>query len=258
MDISTTSVNEVSTFAKIIKEYGMEVVIVAVFIGLFILMMKYLIKVNDQNTERLNKLQEEMLQMMKNELAEMKTVAQPHQEKSQNILEIFVQLDSSIRDIITEIRATLDCDRISVYAFHNGTHASHGFPFFKISCITEQVKRASGVMAVMKDQIAIPLSMFDDFFYDLYKLGHVEVEDIDKIKDKYPMVYSLLAKNNIHSASTVAIFNSNNDILGIILVEYKDIKSEYELDVVKGELIKISSNLAPILDYSKYQKYQEK
>lgn len=254
-NISTTSINEVSTFAKIIKEYGMDVVIIAVFLILFIIIMKYVMNINTQTTERLNKLQEEMLKMMRDEMTEMKTVVNT-KEKSQNILEIFVQLDSSIKDILTDIKVTLDCDRISVYAFHNGTHASHGFPFFKISCITEQVKRGSGVMPVLKDQIAIPLSMFDNYFYDLYKSGHVEVGDIEHIKEIYPMVFSLLLKNNVHSGSCVAIFNNNNDILGFILAEYKETKTDYELEVIKKELIDISSSLAPIMDYSKYQ--QEK
>ena len=252
LETTPASVEEVSTIAKLIKEYGMEVCIVAVFILLFVFMLKFVVDTNNKTYDRLSKFQEDIMQMLKDELKDMQQ--EEHKpEKPQNILEIFVQLDSSIKDVLRDIKMELDCDRISVYAFHNGTHSSHGFPFFKITCISEQVKRGSGVMPVLKEQIALPLSLFDNCLYDIYKTGHVEVSDIENIKETYPVIYNMASHNNIKSGSGVAIFNNDNDILGIILVEYKVAKTDEELEKIKTDLIDVSISLAPIMDYSNYQ-----
>lgn len=251
LEATAPTTEEVSGIVKLVKEYGMEVCIVAVFILLFIFLLKFVIDSNNKMYDNLAKLQEDTLQMLKNELKGIQTTVDI--PKPQNVLEIFVQLDSSIKDIIRDVKTKFDCDRIAVYAFHNGTHASHGFPFFKITCISEQVKRGSGVMPSMKDQIALPLSIFDDSLYDIYKIGHVEVADIETVKDTYPVIYNMAKYDNIKSGSGVAIFSNDNDILGIILVEYKAIKTPEELEKIKEELIEVSSNLAPIMDYSNYQ-----
>lgn len=247
--ISNTT-EEVSGLAKVIKEYGMEVCIVAVFITLFIFVIKFIIDYTNKTSDRLAKLQEEIVNMLKEEIKELQPEPQP---KNVNVLEIFVQLDSAIKDIIRDVKIDFDCDRISVYAFHNGTHSSHGFPFFKMTCISEQVKRGSGVMPSLKDQIALPLSMFDNCLYDIYKIGHVEVSDIEDIKETYPVIYNMANKNNIKSGCGVSIFNPDNDILGIILVEYKNKITKKDLEDIKIKLIDVAKHLSPIMDYSNYQ-----
>lgn len=246
---TVTTTEEVSGIAKIIKEYGMEVCIIAVFVILFVFLIKYIIDSTNKTNDRLAKLQEDIVTMLKEEIKEI----QPEQPKKVNVLEIFVELDSAIKDILRDVKIEFDCDRISVYAFHNGTHSSHGFPFFKITCISEQVKRGSGVMPVLKDQIALPLSMFDNSLYDIYKIGHVEVSDTEEIKDTYPIIYNMAIKNSIKSGSAVAIFSPDNDILGVILVEYKTKKTKKELEDIKNKQIDVAKRLSPIMDYSNYQ-----
>ena len=63
----------------------------------------------------------------------------------------------------------------------------------------------------------------------------------------------MASHNNIKSGSGVAIFNNDNDILGIILVEYKVAKTDEELEKIKTDLIDVAISLAPIMDYSNYQ-----
>ena len=123
----------IAGLAGMIKQYGMEVVIVAVFILLFIMLFKFILDNNNKMYKRITDMQDNMIQILKDYIKE--TSDNTRQNKSENVLEIFIKLDTSMKDILTSTKLKLDCDRLAVYAFHNGTHASHGFPFFKITCI---------------------------------------------------------------------------------------------------------------------------
>ena len=245
------STEHIAGLAGLIKQYGMEVIIVAVFIILFIFLFRYIIDSNKKMYERITEMQDNMLKMMKEYIKE---TSDTIQNKTENVLEIFIKLDMAMKDVMTSTKLKLDCDRLAVYAFHNGTHASHGFPFFKVTCISEQIKRASILKPTLKDQVAIPLAMFDKSLYDVYTHGHLIIKDTEADKDKYPTLTALFRNNHAKAAIMVAIYNSKNEILGIAMAEYaNEIEDDDMANCIKEELIQVAINLAPIMEYSNYQ-----
>ena len=44
--------------------------------------------------------------------------------KEKNIIEVFVKIDDSIKNILRKISDNIDADRLSVYVFHNGLYSS--------------------------------------------------------------------------------------------------------------------------------------
>jgi len=252
----TSDVEKVAGLAGLIKQYGMDVVIVAVFILLFVFLFRSTISNNNKMYDRITVMQDEMTKTLK-ELIKEATEKQEH--KTENVLEIFIKLDSAMKDILTHSKIKLDCERLSVYAFHNGTRASHGFPFFKVSCISEQVKIASKTKPVLKEQIAIPLAVFDDSLYELYDHGYLIIDDIIKIKDDFPALYGMLRNNAIKSAIFVAIYNSKNEILGVAMAEYaNELEDDSMIEVIRNELVDVAIKLAPIMEYSNYQECKDK
>lgn len=247
----TSDVQHVAGLAGLIKQYGMEVIIVAVFIMLFVLLFRSIISNNNKMYDRITVMQDEMTKTLKELIKE---AADKQQNKTENVLEIFIKLDSAMKDILTHSKLRLDCERLSVYAFHNGTRASHGFPFFKVSCISEQIKVASKTKPVLKEQAAIPLAVFDNSLYQLYDHGYLIIKDTAEIKEEFPALFSMLKNNMIKSMVMVAIYNSKNEILGVTMAEYADALGDDDMvDFIRNELVEVAIKLAPIMEYSNYQ-----
>jgi len=247
----TSDVQYVAGLAGLIKQYGMEVIIVAVFIMLFVLLFRSIISNNNKMYDRITVMQDEMTKTLKELIKE---AADKQQNKTENVLEIFIKLDSAMKDILTHSKLKLDCERLSVYAFHNGTRASHGFPFFKVSCISEQIKVASKTKPVLKEQVAIPLAVFDKSLYQLYDHGYLIIKDTAEIKEEFPSLFSMLKNNAIKSMIMVAIYNSKNEILGVTMSEYADeLNDDDMVDFIREELVDVAIKLAPIMEYSNYQ-----
>ncbi|MBR2212989.1 MAG: hypothetical protein IJ889_00975 [Eubacterium sp.] len=246
----TSDVQHVAGLAGLIKQYGMEVIIVAVFIMLFVLLFRSIISNNNKMYDRITVMQDEMTKTLKELIKE----AADKQQKTENVLEIFIKLDSAMKDILTHSKLRLDCERLSVYAFHNGTRASHGFPFFKVSCISEQIKVASKTKPVLKEQVAIPLAVFDNSLYQLYDHGYLIIKDIAEIREEFPALFSMLKNNTIKSMVMVAIYNSKNEILGVAMAEYaNELVDDNMVDFIRNELVEVAIKLAPIMEYSNYQ-----
>ena len=236
----TSDVQHVAGLAGLIKQYGMEVIIVAVFIMLFVLLFRSIISNNNKMYDRITVMQDEMTKTLKELIKE----AADKQQKTENVLEIFIKLDSAMKDILTHSKLRLDCERLSVYAFHNGTRASHGFPFFKVS----------KTKPVLKEQVAIPLAVFDNSLYQLYDHGYLIIKDIAEIREEFPALFSMLKNNTIKSMVMVAIYNSKNEILGVAMAEYaNELVDDNMVDFIRNELVEVAIKLAPIMEYSNYQ-----
>lgn len=238
--------DQISNYAELINKFGPITVTLALFIVLFLLLLSILIKGMQSTNKQIMKQQQDLLKkIMDNNSKPIK--------KEKNIVEIFVKIDDSIKEILKKTNETINADRISVYVFHNGVYSSHGLPFFKTSCVSEIVEKNCGIPKKADVHINMPLSIFDSSIKTLYKDGRIVIENVKDIKSKYAVLYNMLTEVQVKSATGVAVYDKDNNILAVIIAEFIEEKSTEEIELATNKLIEETSCLAPILEYSDYQ-----
>lgn len=248
-------IDQIQKISKIINDYGPATVILAIFIIIFLLILSIVIKnmisINKQMMKQQENLMQNLIDHQKENEENIKQSNIPVKEK--NIVEVFIKIDDSIKDILKSICKKIDADRLSVYVFHNGSYTSHGLPFFKTSCISEIIGKNCGITKKADIHNNMPLVIFASSIKQLYKDGSLIVQNIKDIKNKHNVIYSMLDEVQIKSASGVAIYDKDNNILGVIIAEYVDEQNEDSIQLITKTLIDESSYLSPILEFSDYQ-----
>ena len=248
--MTTTEVIEVSgdieKYTTLLDTYGAAVVILAVFIFAFMVVFAFLLRNNSKTTKQIMDQQ----QILLNKIIENEKDGDDEDDlKEKNLVELFVNIDNSTKDVLKKINHEIDASRLSIYVFHNGSYSSHGLPFFKVSCISEIIKKNCGIVTRIKEHTNLPLSMFNTSIEELFNNGKVVIEDVASIENEYPVLFNILNNSSIKSGCGIAIYDHDNNILGVIIAEFKEKKDNLDKEV--NTLIEYCTFLEPILTYSK-------
>ncbi len=76
-----------------------------------------------------------------------------------------IESDRQIREVLTELRMTLDADRCHVWQFHNGSVFSSQNPIFRVTCshesckmgLSHEMNNSQGLLATMILEVASPM-----------------------------------------------------------------------------------------------------
>lgn len=102
----------------------------------------------------------------------------------------------------------------------------------------------------------LPLASFDKSISYLVsnQVGYILDNDAD---DRFPDIKNILNTAGVMAAGFLALYDDDNNMLGIIVSEFADRKTEEEMenaiDMMKEESLKI----IPVLDYADYQLKKE-
>ena len=146
MDTVTTTIvetaqqyysDEVNQYIDLIRTYGASTVIIAVFIVVLLAMFGYILRNNQKTNNQLIKQQQELVDMLLSKKEENEEIEVQRQTivKEPDIVQVFLDINSSIKEILKDIFDDIDSQRIAIYVFHNDVYSSHGLPFFKTSCV---------------------------------------------------------------------------------------------------------------------------
>ena len=138
----------------------------------------------------------------------------------------------------------------------NGIYSSHGLPFFKTSCVSEVFGKNCGISKKVIEHSGLSLSLFHNSISHLYQHGSVVIPKVEDIKCTYPVIFSILDRENIKSGAGVAIYDSDNNILGVLIAEFVEDKSD-QIENITKKLIKYTGALSPILEYSDFQHFSD-
>ena len=248
-------VNDVSQYSDLIHTYGASAVIIAVFLIIVLSIIGYTLHNNQKTNNQIIKQQQELVDMLLKNKEEMEEHTNGKSNtKESNLVQVFLNINSSLKDVLKDLSDDIGTSRISIYVFHNGVYSSHGLPFFKISCICEIVEKNCGVVKNIKSHSGLPLQMFDNSISYIYKNGKMSICDVnidtDELVHDSPVLSGMLKSNNIRSASAIAVYDHDNNILGIILAEFTDKHDKEFLSSVEDKLITKAPALSPILEYS--------
>lgn len=259
---------QIEQYTQLIHTYGASAVIIAVFILLLIGIVIYTLRASQKTSNQLLDQQKQLLTALLNLNMKPSTETSKPDEQCNNkpptepnLVKQFLNINSSIKGILRDIYDDFNASRTAVYVFHNGVYSSHGLPFFKISCICEIVRKNSGVMKNIDAHNSMPLQMFDNSISYLSKHGHMIVEDADDDENENvknsPVLCGMLKSNNIKSAVGIALYDKEDNILGILIVEFNEKKELEYLEGVEKELIEKSPSLSPILEYNMQTEQQQ-
>lgn len=243
-----------------LNTYGSAIVLLSIFLVVFIIVIIVILRQNSDS----QKMFQEQNQILLNQLLNANSMVKEKEEVAvkdnklydeKNIVTIFVKLNRIFKFECKKYLERINCDRVGIYVFHNGTVTSHGLPFFKVSCICEWIKRGSAIGNHINDTNGIPLNLFDDIIDNLYTKGTVYVcnvpdnEDPDFIKsDSF-----YLDIDCVEFAMFVPIYDKNDNILAMVLAEYREMIEKEQIEGYVEELKELCQTVKPVLEFSEYQ-----
>lgn len=241
----------VKEYTDLIHTYGAATVILAVFIVGMMILFIYMIKSNQKQSNQLMKQQQQMLDVLIKTKEEV-TTPQQQPKKEPDLVQVFLRINSSIKEILKSIHDELGTARIAVYVFHNGVYSSHGLPFFKTSCVCEIIRKNCGVNKKINTHTGLQLQLFDNSISHLYKHGKLSIGNVDNDVDEYdtPLLIGMLKDNGVKSGSGIAIYDHDNNIVGIMIAEFAEVHDKTFLEDIENKLVQHAPELSPILEYS--------
>lgn len=249
---------EVTSLVKLIGEYGVLVVIAAVLIIVFVYnskkqqkhyseMAKSQAESNKTMIESVLSQNKILIENYKTAVKELREVPATYNEK--NIVEIFVKLNDILKVECQTTSRNTKSDRTSVYVFHNGTHSSHGMPFFKMSCICEWINKGAASNTKLSEHTNMTLNLFDPIVTNLYKNGEFV---INSEQETEPSNLLFIKGTKIQTIIFIAIYDDDNNIMGFVANDYNS-KTPLNFEEIKAEMQLLCDKVKPVLEFSNYQ-----
>ena len=181
--------------------------------------------ITEQNKQLTNTLINNNKQIMVDTVNEI-TNHTPSKEDDYKQSKINEGIDSCLQDILIEAKA----DRVAIIQYHNGGRGMNKQSFQRMSMTNEQVQIGiKPVISKYKDQFR---NIIAYIIKELETNGYCYITDIEEIKSKDIASYEFLSNGCTKSCYTYAIENSDNCVIGFILINFEK-KSYKDVDKIK-------------------------
>ena len=273
--IDEGTISGVGQMSGFISEYGVAVVIMAIFFIIFIGLLALILRSNhkmmtqimNNNTsdkkiedDILNKFVESALKVLTETVYRQNPKLNPQATKEQedkdedyhkDLVGAYIDVNMTFKDASRCALTRLNCDRVAIYVFHNGNTSSMGLPFFKMSCVHEWTNRGGSTLRG-KSHSDMPLHLFNDFIENLYSDGYYRIDDVTNPYIEDPSIKEFTSFSDTKSLYIVAIKNSDGIITGFSVAEFHN-KEIFETDIrrdkdVKEVLEQMIYKIAPIIN----------
>ena len=254
---TTVDPNTITDMAEAIDKFGVGTVLIAAMICYISIFITCILASNRKKSNDLTKmLKEQNENTLKQNMLLLEKITE-HQCKEinteKNLVNIFMKLNNILKDECQDVQTKLDCERVGIYACHNGAKTNMGLPFFKTSCISEwmsaKTMMVSGIAVHNNLQLGIFYSLvkkvFEDGYCVIYNTGNNSSEFENVSVSRY------LNMLEIETSIIVPILNSDGLHIGAVSIEYKSKVSDEEAikkAIENGR--KLAHKIAPLLDYS--------
>ena len=145
-------------------------------------------------------------------------------------------------------------DRALVFEYSNGSSNLVGLPFIFVSAAAEVTTPSTTPVSLQYQRINIAL--ISRFLTDLEKEGFIFAEHFDDIKEKYPIIHSLMAPNGVKSALFYAI-HGIDDVVGFIVLTTVTDQLLCKKDSLH-EMAKTTQIISSMWNFDELEKKQEK
>ena len=242
---------DIGTLSQYINDYGPFIVILAVFLIIFLCIIGYILRANKKYIQENSELNRRLIDSLLNVNKYMED-KQPHYDEK-NIVDIFMELNKTLKNECDQIINKTRSDRSAIYVFHNGSCASHGLPFFKMSCVSESISKYSNSNIKLRDHTEIQLNFFESIVSNLYNNSEYRIQ-LDKTSDPSDIIF--LQNTKIKDCFFIPIYSDDNNMMGFVFNGYnmtdenRDVKAEHKY------LTELARMVKPVIEYSNFQKYQ--
>lgn len=246
---------EIGLISKYIQEYGPLIVILAIFLCIVFAIVMYLINTNKKSITSNTEIATAVAKMLQQELEKNSSLLDSHKQNysERNIVDIFMELNKTLKRECNNTIRDSKSDRVAIYVFHNGTHASHGLPFFKLTCICEAISKNSNANMKIMDHSLVPLSMFDSIISNLYNNSFYRIT-IGEASDPSELIF--LKGTKLNDCFFVPIYDGNNNMMGFTFNGYNTLDNERDLSEQEDFLIQLARMAKPVIEYSRCQEYK--
>jgi len=125
------------------------------------------------------------------------------------------KFSKDVLELLQDLAEHTCADRAIVFEYSNGSSNLVGLPFIFVSAAAEVTTPSTAPVSLQYQRINIAL--ISRFLSDLEKEGFIFMEHFDDIKEKYPIIYSLMKPNGVNSALFYAI-HGIDDVVGFIVL----------------------------------------
>lgn len=261
MEQESLDITQVEGMAKTISEYGLAIVVAAVFLIVVLAFMFFIIRkwgdqmkeqstlnqtimntfVN-QNQKLLEIFTERPCLMHDHEHSADSEVSTREEHKSVEIAEQAV-LNRKINELVMGTREEIKADRIDFYIFSNGQKSlGGGYRFLKYSKMFTSVRRGSPLQSLTE----FPVSYFPNFFDTLHTTGSMVYWDIRKMEKEYPTSYVWINTTGAHGF-VVYMVKEGAIPLGFITAMYEDSPESQEEQASDAKVLKDLANKLSVL-----------
>ena len=130
-----------------------------------------------------------------------------------------LNITPEVREELSDLAKKLNVDRTMLLEYSNGSQNLVGLPFLFLNATNEFVK--AGVCSVSNKYQRTNTSIFATVIEDMERLGYLYVENIEDIKEKYPMLYGMMKSDKVTSIILYPLYGMDNSI-GFLEIMDKD------------------------------------
>jgi hypothetical protein len=146
-----------------------------------------------------------------------------------------------VREELADLAKKLHVDRTMLLEYSNGSQNLVGLPFLFLNATSEFVK--PGVCSVSSKYQRTNTSIFASVIEDMERLGYLFVENVEDIKEKYPILYGMMKSDKVSSIILYPLYGMDNSIGFIEIMDKETINKNEAVPILSNSAQKISSLL---------------
>lgn len=222
---------EPTTAAKLISDYGLAIVIAAIFLITYLKNEKSRSRRADANAKQRKKEMDErdkqfqtILENQIDQINNLNNLVSSLVKKStsgitKNDEMLLSQIDNQIDTVLNRLREITGAGRVLLVRYHNGNKDFAGNSFIKMSCTNERVMQGiSPFRGQFQNQFRTLVSHLCN---DLVEKGYFYCHSIEELKEeKHYTMYEFFNTRNIVCCSAYPVKDNDGFILGFVLMEY--------------------------------------
>lgn len=241
-----STIDQVTSLSEAISKYGPYAVILAVFLLLFLIIVIWMMKSNEKYLNQIVKQNDSMFQQL--------FTSMPKKDyNEEDIVEIFTKLNEVFKEECKKINEKTNSCRAAIYVFHNGSVASHGLPFFKMTCVSEWIARGSGFEEQISKHTNLNLALFSSLVEELYKAGEFVIKHGCGENCEQEIYTVAFTSNKAKTSLFTCVYDADNRIMAFINAEFKDCLDDAQIAKAKDIMKYACAKVQPVLEFSSYK-----
>ena len=205
--------------------------------------------IKDENKELISGLKENQSKLIDNQFELVKNLLVDQKLEHEKNLHIRDNISGPIQAKINHLKDFYRCSRASVFEFHNSLVNLNGLPFKWYDLIYESIAR--GIHSISMDTKNMPFNILSPIIKEIQD-GDIAIFDksgIEKFYNQSSVLYDIcINKNHVTGLIVAPLLNKDNQLVGILTLEYSFDNSLDAQNIDISELELESHSISTLLE----------